>query len=451
MMNLPRALFLLLFFSAFSFPLSAFAQGSLAPPPGAPTPTMKSLDQIEPRTPISSLPFTISAPGSYYLTSNLSVTSGDAITINASGVTLDLNGFTISSSSNTATGMGINLIRPNRDITILNGHIEGSVTYSGTFTSGPGFQNGIGFSGATIQLQNVRVSGVSVSGVNSNGIVPSGDSTVIDHCEVRTVGLTGISGNSVTECVVNISGGTGISAVVVANSRAVVVGSATAISATTANNCLGDSDTGTGIVAQNATNCWGRSSASGTTATGLDAQRAENCTGFSDAGTGLNATTAINSFGAAGSGAGLNATNATSCFGSSSTYRGLSATSANNCQGSSTNGFGLTASNALNCYGISTTGVGLNADYLASGCYGKTSGGNTYGIQTKIAQNCYGDYEGNGVQAFAIYASEMAIGCSGNNTFTTRIILTNIAYCCTGSLISSQHQYFCGSGPATYP
>jgi hypothetical protein len=41
------------------------AQGSLTPPPGAPAPTMKTLDQIEARTPISSAPFTISAPGSY--------------------------------------------------------------------------------------------------------------------------------------------------------------------------------------------------------------------------------------------------------------------------------------------------------------------------------------------------------------------------------------------------
>jgi hypothetical protein len=41
-------------------PASLSAQGSLTPP-GAPAPTMKTLTQIEPRTPISSLPFTISA------------------------------------------------------------------------------------------------------------------------------------------------------------------------------------------------------------------------------------------------------------------------------------------------------------------------------------------------------------------------------------------------------
>jgi len=44
--------------------LSTFAQGSL-PPPGAPAPTMKTLDQIEPHVPVSAAPFTITTPGYY--------------------------------------------------------------------------------------------------------------------------------------------------------------------------------------------------------------------------------------------------------------------------------------------------------------------------------------------------------------------------------------------------
>ncbi len=54
---------------------SGLGQGSLTPP-GAPAPTMRSLDQIEPRTPISTLPFTITTGGHYYLTKSLS-TTGD--------------------------------------------------------------------------------------------------------------------------------------------------------------------------------------------------------------------------------------------------------------------------------------------------------------------------------------------------------------------------------------
>src|SRR6478752_6422281 len=75
-----------------------FAQGVLAPT-AAPGPLMKSLDQIEPRTPISSLPYTIATSGSYYFTKNLEFTDtgGNAITIYANDVTLDLGGFTLSS------------------------------------------------------------------------------------------------------------------------------------------------------------------------------------------------------------------------------------------------------------------------------------------------------------------------------------------------------------------
>src|SRR5450432_171554 len=99
-----------LLLSTINSPLSTtFAQGSLTPP-GAPAPTMKSLAQIEPRTPISSVPFTIGAPGSYYLTTNLTTTVSNAIVIAASGVTLDLNGFTLSSTVPNAANGGFAIL-----------------------------------------------------------------------------------------------------------------------------------------------------------------------------------------------------------------------------------------------------------------------------------------------------------------------------------------------------
>ena len=78
-----------------------FAQGPLIPP-GPPLPTMKALDQIEPRIPVESLPaggsarYQITQPGSYYLSSNLTAAAGqNGISIATSNVTLDLNGFTM--------------------------------------------------------------------------------------------------------------------------------------------------------------------------------------------------------------------------------------------------------------------------------------------------------------------------------------------------------------------
>jgi hypothetical protein len=114
-----------------NFPPSTFGQGSLTPP-GAPAPTMKTLAQIEPRTPISSVPFTITSPGAYYLTTNLTVSSGNAISIATNGVTLDLNGFIISSTAASAAGYGIFLNTALRNIKIVNGLIQGGVTNNGS-------------------------------------------------------------------------------------------------------------------------------------------------------------------------------------------------------------------------------------------------------------------------------------------------------------------------------
>jgi len=105
---------------------AGFSQGLLTPP-GAPAATMKSLAQIEPRTPISSAPFTISSPGSYYLTTNLTgAANQNGISISSGDVTLDLNGFTLSGVASAGPYYsGILIANTYTNIVVRNGTVTG--------------------------------------------------------------------------------------------------------------------------------------------------------------------------------------------------------------------------------------------------------------------------------------------------------------------------------------
>jgi hypothetical protein len=358
------------------------AQGSLTPP-GAPAPTMKTLAQIEPRTPISFAPFTITAPGSYYLTTNVTVSGGDAVTIAADEVTLDLNGFSISSTAASANGTAVLLSGGRANVTVLNGFIRGNVTNngSGVFT-GSGFDSGI-FYTAPIPI-NIRVTGISVSGCLTYGI----------HVGVNQYETV------VASCTVNSAGSYGIVADTVADSIAFACGD-DAIFASQASRCHGMSFNGTGIRAKSVQNCYGATSGNGG---GISASTAANCYGqsFSSAGYGLGAVVAENCQGTCnGNNTGLTTSMANNCFGSTTgTATGLTATrTASNCYGSSGSGYGLSAITALNCYGNTAGGTGLHAT-TAQNCYGFTTT-NGYGLEARIAIGCYGQSSnGYGISAF---------------------------------------------------
>jgi hypothetical protein len=292
---------------------TVFAQGSLTPP-GAPAPTMKTLAQIEPRTPIASVPFTISSPGSYYLTTNLTVSGGNAITIAANGVTLDLNGFTIASTAASATGTAIQLTGSRMNIIILNGIVSSGVTNNAGVYNGPGFANGIY---SSTQPYNVRVVGVSISGCLSYGIyLSTGNSTVVESCTVQTVGGYGIYASAVSHSTANACGYYAIFADTASDCYGYSVGSGIGLYATTANNCYGYSSSYYGLYATTANNCFGSSSSS----TGLFASTAQNCYGSSSSGTGLwSSDIAIGCRGYSYSGTGLNAYIANSCRGTTGT------------------------------------------------------------------------------------------------------------------------------------
>lgn len=308
-------------------PLTVLGQGSLTPP-GAPAPTMKTLSQVEPRTPITAAPVVITNPGSYYLTTNLTVTSGDAITIGTNGVTLDLNGFTILSTAAIASGSGILINSGLGSITICNGHIR-----CGASTNGIGFAFGISYSG--VDLANVLVSRVSVSGCLIYGIfLPTENSTVVESCTVRAVGNCGIRASTIKACCAVGCGDTAIEGDQVSDCRGEST-SGNGVSATTAQNCCGLSSSGHGVVATTAQNCYGHSG----TGIGLYATTAQNCYGYSSSGTGLYAIRS-----------------ATGCHGSSSTGpRGLYAQNASFCTGSRPGGRAIEAIVANGCYATAGT------------------------------------------------------------------------------------------------
>src|SRR6266513_1403030 len=177
-------------------PLSAFPQGSLTPP-GPPAPTMKKLDEVEPRTNLQATPapagvdttnpsyhFIINQPGSYYLSANILVTKTNGIQINAEGVTLDLNGFQISRV--TPSGNGIEISNTSFRTTVRNGTVKG-------------FLSGI--------LGNAKACAfrdLAVTGCTSYGIF-AGEAAVLESCRAHdnagTAAIFAGTGSSLTNCI----------------------------------------------------------------------------------------------------------------------------------------------------------------------------------------------------------------------------------------------------------
>ena len=247
--NSIRSAIFALLLSTLSYQLSTFAQGSLAPP-GAPAPTMKTLAQIEPRTPISSVPFTITNSGSFYLTTSIAAPS-DGIAIESDDVTLDLSGFTLSGnggSLNYGVEVGTGLTNGRQRVVIRNGIVRNfgygihlqpvsssviveeilaqkcsiGISLSGTASDSP--RNCI--------VRNCQMVSNSIAGILLGGPAPGGRN-IISDCRAMENSAIGFQIASTNNLIIrNLASGNGTDYSISANNRAGVIVTPTATSST---------------------------------------------------------------------------------------------------------------------------------------------------------------------------------------------------------------------------
>ncbi len=181
-----------------------WAQGSLTPP-GAPGATMKTLTQVEPRTPISSAPFTISQSGSYYLTTNLTSTR-HGVVIAASDVTLDLMGFALNGDRGSSDyGVFLDGATSNaiRNVVVRNGIVRGfgDGVWAGyaqnsrfeRLIAATNLLSGINLYGPDGQCDGNTIADCTVSGNGNYGIYLNGSYS--GHCNGNTIADCTVSGN----------------------------------------------------------------------------------------------------------------------------------------------------------------------------------------------------------------------------------------------------------------
>jgi hypothetical protein len=155
--------------------------------------------QDEVRTPISSLPYTITQSGSYYLTGNLTTTTSSGITINVDDVTLDLMGFTINGTG--ASGTGIYFLSQS-NVTVKNGTVKG-------FGSAGIYQSNISDGQNTVIGVNVVGNGALGSNSFYSGIYMNGNFNHIERCMVTNNGGYGIYTRSSSKIISNTVTGNG--------------------------------------------------------------------------------------------------------------------------------------------------------------------------------------------------------------------------------------------------
>ena len=190
--------------------------GPLTPPSGPVTPSYKTLQEVEPRTPISATTtpgglgaiYKITQPGSYYLTGNVTPNYfNSAIQVSSSNVTIDLNGYSLLGAGATGAPSALIVDSGLSNIVVKNGSAIG--------WPGAGFNLGSATNSRAIDLtsagngavgislgDNATVTGC-VSANNGNGGITCGASSLMSNCTARSNqvnGFTGTYAGAISNC-----------------------------------------------------------------------------------------------------------------------------------------------------------------------------------------------------------------------------------------------------------
>ena len=131
-------------------------------------------------TKITSVPYTITTPGFYFLPQNLTYASatGNAITVDASNVTIDLMGLCITGpGKESGVNRGIDILANRANIEIRNGSLQSFGEHS---------------IHALSSANNVRVMGMRVSDNKNSGIRLNSNNNVVINCTAYDNDSSGI-------------------------------------------------------------------------------------------------------------------------------------------------------------------------------------------------------------------------------------------------------------------